>query len=114
MATLPLTPIASPLRVDESGTIRVGPTRVTLDTVISSYSDGNSAEEIVLQYPSLSLVDVYTTVAYYLSHRDEVEDYLRQRRAEAGEIRKEIQQLCDQRGVRERLLAQAEARKSGS
>jgi hypothetical protein len=44
-----------PLEADADGVVRVGGTRVTLDTVVAAFKDGATAEEIVYQYPSLSL-----------------------------------------------------------
>ena len=44
---------AVPLQADEDGVVRVGKTRVTLDTVVAAFSDGATAEEIVQQYPIL-------------------------------------------------------------
>ena len=114
MTTLSITPLAPGLRVDEAGVVRVGPTRVTLDTLIGAYEDGSTAEEIVLQYPSVLLADVHTAIAYYLTHKVEVQAYLRQRQNEAVQIRREVEQLCDQRGIRERLLARQASRNNGS
>ena len=56
-----------PLAVDIQGVLRVGNTRVTLDTVIAAFADGATAEEIVQQYPSLHLADVYSVIGYYTS-----------------------------------------------
>lgn len=61
---------APPLKMDEHGTIRVGDTRVTLDTVIGEYLNGASAEVIAGAYNTLSLADVYASIAYYLRHRE--------------------------------------------
>src|SRR5215470_8610969 len=58
MVLAPTTEII-PLTVDAHGVLRVGNTRVTLDTVIAAFADGATAEEIVQQYPSLHLADVY-------------------------------------------------------
>ena len=44
-----------PLLVDADGVVRVGQTRVTLDTVVTAFLEGATAEEIVEQYPSLQL-----------------------------------------------------------
>lgn len=55
-----------PLNIDMDGVIRVGNTRVTLDTVVAAFKEGATAEEIVWQYPSLSLADVYAVIGYYL------------------------------------------------
>jgi hypothetical protein len=41
-----------PLQALEDGVVRVGGTRVTLDTVVIAFEQGATAEEIVLQYPS--------------------------------------------------------------
>jgi uncharacterized protein (DUF433 family) len=114
MATLPLAPPPLPLRLDEEGAVRIGPTRVTLDTLVASYRDRNSAEEIVEQYPALSLADVHAAIAYYLTHQAEVDAYLQQRQREAADTRREVERFSDQRGIRERLLARQAAKKSGT
>ena len=114
MATLTITPLASPLRIDDAGVVRIGATRVTLDTLVGSYRDGNTAEEIVQQYSSLSLADVRAAIAFYLTHVTEVEAYLLQRQKDAVDIRRQVEQMSDQRGVRERLLARDAARKAGA
>ena len=102
-----------PLRQDERGVIRVGSTRVTLDTVIGAFKDGASAEEIVQQYDVLELGDVYKVIGYYLHHRAEVESYLRQQEAAAGELQTRLESQSEITGIRERLLARQQA-KSGS
>src|SRR5829696_2422778 len=94
----------SPLRIDGDGVVRVGPTRVTLDTVIGAFWDGSTAEEIVQDYPSLDLGDVYATLAYYLRHREEVNHYLELREQQAAKTRREIEARIDLAGLRERLL----------
>ncbi len=99
-----------PLNRLPDGTIRITGTRVPLDTVVGAFIDGSTPEEIVQQYPTLSLENTYWTISFYLRHRDEVDAYLEQRRAEADEIRRENEARFDPTGVRARLLA----RKTGS
>jgi uncharacterized protein (DUF433 family) len=94
-----------PLEVDPDGTVRVGKTRVTLDTVIAAFTEGATAEEIVQQYPSLLLADVYHVIGYYLRHPSEVDAYLQQRRAQADAVRQQNEARFDPHGVRDRLLA---------
>jgi len=65
------------VRTDESGAMRVGRSRVLLDSVVAAFEQGHSPETICQQYPSLSLEDVYGAITYYLAHVDEVNDYLR-------------------------------------
>jgi uncharacterized protein (DUF433 family) len=96
---------AVPLTVDDAGTVRVGPTRVTLDTVIDAFEDGYSAEEIVNKYPSLRLADVYSVIGYYLRHQDDIRAYLHRRDGVATQLREEIEARWPSNGLRERLLA---------
>src|SRR4051794_16129433 len=65
------------VRLDPDGVMRVGTTRVTLDSIIASFEQGHSAESIQQQYPAPSLEEIYGAITYYLAHREEVEDYLR-------------------------------------
>ncbi len=94
-----------PLEMDADGVVRVGGTRVTLDTIVAAFDEGATAEEIVQQYPSLLLADVYAVIGYYLRRRPEVEAYLRQRQQQASEVRSQNESRFDPRGVRNRLLA---------
>ena len=100
-----LAPKAPPLRLDADGILRVGGTRVTLDTVIGAFEEGATAEEIAIQYDSLSLRDVYGAIAYYLENAEEVEAYLRQQQEHASEVRCQFEARSPQAGIRERLLA---------
>jgi uncharacterized protein (DUF433 family) len=97
--------IPVPLHPDEAGALRVGATRVTLDTLIRAYADGCTAEEIVEQFPDVSLADVHAVIAYYLTHSSELDAYLQARQTEASELRMKVEALGDPRGRRERLLA---------
>jgi uncharacterized protein (DUF433 family) len=94
-----------PLVTDDSGVVRVGGTRVSLDSVIFAFKDGSTPEEIVQQYTTLDLTDVYAVITYYLQHQSEVEAYLDERRAQREEIRKEVESHFDSQGIRARLLA---------
>ena len=82
----------------------MGATRVTLDTVVAAFSEGATAEEIVQQYPSLKLSDVYYVLGYYLRHPSEVDAYLQQRKAIANTVRHENERRFDPSGLRDRLL----------
>jgi uncharacterized protein (DUF433 family) len=104
---MPLTIIAetAPLETDLHGVIRVGQTRVTLDTIISVFKQGTTAEEIAHRYPVLHLADIYATIAFYLKHQQEVEQYLKERQKQAQAIRSTNQANFDPQGLRDRLLA---------
>ncbi|MGD2115136.1 MAG: DUF433 domain-containing protein [Acidobacteriota bacterium] len=89
MALLPKTePV--PLREDTDGVIRVGGTRVTLDTVLTAYMRGSTPEQIAQDYSSLQIADIYAAIAYYLRHREEVEEYLDRRRQVSEAAREEF------------------------
>lgn len=103
--TLPLEAEPLPLSTDSDGVVRVGGTRVTLDTIVEAFSEGLTAEEIQQQYPSLGLPAVYAAISYYLHHREAVADYLEERAQQADEVRREVRSRFDQSGIRERLLA---------
>lgn len=96
-----------PLRADETGAIRVGTTRVLLETVIQAFQDGASPESIVHRYSTLSLSDVYNTIGYYLRHQDTVEAYLNQREELAQSVQERLSSIQpDLSLIRQRLLSQ--------
>lgn len=80
---VPLQTDTVPLRVDESGIVRVGESRVSLDELLDEYERGLSPEEMVQAHEALDLHDVYAVLAYYLRHTDEVHEFLNRRREEA-------------------------------
>jgi uncharacterized protein (DUF433 family) len=104
--TLPLEAEPLPLHTDRDGTIRVGQTRVPLETVVHAFNEGASAEEIAYRYSTLELADIYATITYYLRHRNSVDEYLRDQEARAKEVRRKIEAHQPARqGLRERLLS---------
>ena len=89
--------------------MRVGDTRVPLDTIIFAFKQGATPEEIVADYSTLNLPDVYAVIAYYLQNQAEVETYLQQREAQRDEARREMEARFPQAGIRERLLARRQS-----
>ena len=88
------------------GTWRIAGTRVSLNSVIFSFLDGATPEEICQDFPSLSLAQVYSTIAYYLTHRPQVDAYLQEQQQQADRLQQESQTqhakfLAD---LRQRLL----------
>ena len=78
---------------DDHGVLRVGATRVMLDSVVAAFHQGHSAETIAQQYPALTLEEVYGAITYYLANTEQVDQYLQRQdevwqqgreRAEAG------------------------------
>ena len=94
-----------PLSTDDDGVIRVGGTRVTLDTIIAAFIEGATAEEIAQQYPSVRLAENYSVNGYKLRRHDDNESYLKRRRKQADEARQQNEARLNPEGIRERLLA---------
>ncbi|MGV0025796.1 DUF433 domain-containing protein [Phormidesmis priestleyi] len=94
-----------PLVTDEFGVVRISKTRVTLDTVVTAFLEGATAEEIKEQYPSLQLSDIYSVIGYYLRHQAEVDGYFLERERLATEVRQEAERRFNPIGIRDRLLA---------
>lgn len=96
--------ISPPLKRDADGVIRVGGTRVPLDTVATAFNNGSTAEEIAQQFPSLLLADVYTAISYILNNTDEVEAYCQKRQATRASTQSSSESRFEPSGIRERLL----------
>lgn len=100
-----------PIRKDQDGVIRVGRTRVPLETVIYTFNQGATPETIVDRYSALSLIDVYLVIGYYLLHQEEVDEYIRQQEARSEQVRAEVEARHPQVGIRARLLARLEEKR---
>jgi uncharacterized protein (DUF433 family) len=115
MTNLPLQTDPLPIRVDHAsnGALRVGPTRVTLEVLLTAHLQGDTPEQIVQAFPTLDLADVYSVIGHYYRHKAafdahlaEIERLYQERRAHA---------LANgQAGLKERLLARLAARQSGN
>jgi uncharacterized protein (DUF433 family) len=86
-----LQPEPPPMRLDTSGALRVGHSRVLVDLVIRAFQDGATPEAIVQRYPTTTLADIYAVIAYYLRHREDIEAYLDAREQQAQAVRQRIE-----------------------
>lgn len=82
-----------PLTQWEDGSIRVGDTRLLIDMIIYAHKRGLCPEEIYESFPSssYSVADIYSVLAYYLTHQAEIDRYLTAREKESEEIWKTIE-----------------------
>ena len=103
-----------PLAADKYGTVRVGGTRVTLESVVGAFELGATPEQILHKFPSLKLDDVYAVITYYLRHKDEVKAYLAGETTEADALQSKIEAGSPSTGIRERLLARRKAQNTPS
>lgn len=99
-----------PFRWDEAGGIRIGSSRVTLDSILASYHNGSTPEEIAIQFSVLRLEDIYSAIAYYLNHRQEIDSYLEQRDQQAQQLRQQLTQKHNLVDLRQRLLARYQSK----
>jgi len=82
--------------------IRIKGSRIGIETVITEYLDGRMPEEIVLEYPSLSLEQVHATITYFLRNREHIQRYLQRLDAWSNQQRRD-QAAADASPVVERL-----------
>ncbi len=60
----------------------IGDTRVSLDSIVYAFLNGQTAESIAQSFPLLSLEQVYGAIAYYLAYRTRIDTYLHEGRLE--------------------------------
>jgi uncharacterized protein (DUF433 family) len=89
------------------GSWRIAGTRISLDSVVYSFCEGATPEEICQDFPALSLAQVYGVIGYYLQHREKADAYLKTQEQAAEKLRKELRTRHRDflRDLRQRLLA---------
>ena len=100
--------IQKPYVRDENGTLRVGEADISLDSVVIAFQDGFAPEAIQLQYPALTLEEVYGAITYYLANREVVDRYLAQQAERWAELRRTSEQTTSPVVARLRAMRQAE------
>ncbi|APB33164.1 hypothetical protein GlitD10_0848 [Gloeomargarita lithophora Alchichica-D10] len=65
-------------------------TRISLDSVVYSFLNGESPEGIVQNFPLLSLEQVYGVITFYLANQELVDAYLKEDEAEF----RRLQEAC--------------------
>ncbi len=55
---------------------RISGSRVSLDSIVYAYWNGQTAESIAQSFPGLSLEQVHGALAFYLAHHAEIDAYL--------------------------------------
>lgn len=74
------------------GAYRVSGTRVSLDSVVYAFLNGQSPESIVDSFPVLTLEQVYGAIAYYLANQTEIDAYLQQGEADFAALHKQLRE----------------------
>ena len=89
----------------------VAGTRVSLDSIVYAFLDGQTAESIAQSFPALTLEQVYGAIAFYLANRSKIDSYLAQVRVDFEALRQAArkadpmfyQKLADARRQRQTL-----------
>jgi uncharacterized protein (DUF433 family) len=63
--------------------------RVSLDSTVYAFLRGESPESIAESFPAVNLEQIYGGIAYYLAHRDQIDQYLRTEKADFDQLRDE-------------------------
>ena len=66
---------ASPYIDQEDGALRIAGTRVGLSSVVAGIEEGESPEQIVQSFPTLTLAQVCGAIAYYLDNKKLIDEY---------------------------------------
>ena len=90
------------LTQDADGEIRLTGHRVGLYSVVRSYQEGQTAEQVQAEFPSLSLAHVYKVLAFYLENRAEVDAYGKAYREELERQSQTFRHGPDQEELRRR------------
>ena len=84
-------------------TIRVIGSRITLDTLVGFFRQGETLEDLANGFPTLSLEQIKGVIDWYLTHQREADEYLAEGDAEEERQRQWIESQPDYAERRERL-----------
>ena len=73
------------------GVYRVAGARVSLDSIVYAFWNGQTAESIAQSFPTLTLEEVYGVITFYLARREDIDAYLVGRREEFAAARRDAQ-----------------------
>ena len=58
----------------------INKSRVSLDSIVYAFREGNSPERILDSFPVLTLEQIYGAITFYLANTETVDKYLEERR----------------------------------
>ena len=81
------------------GKAAIGDTRVRVNNVVFLHKQGKTAQEVLVEYPDLSLAQVHSALAYYYDHQREIDGELaRDEGADERYERRKTRALAQRRG----------------
>lgn len=69
------------------GSYRIVDSRISLDSVVYQFLIGTPPEEIVENFPLLTIEQVYGAIAFYLGNREVIDSYLKEGETQFEEVR---------------------------
>lgn len=110
MSAEPIAAEPVPLARDGAGRLMVPGTRISLDILVAAFKRGASPEAVQEDYDTVPLADVYAIFAYYLRHRDEVEEYIAEQERQGAEARERVEaEFPLNESLRAKLLARLDS-----
>ena len=85
-------------------------TRISLDSVVYAFLNGESPESIAQNFPLLALEQIYGGIAFYLANRELIDRYLEGEEAEFEQLQ---QSLRDKNPLLHQKLKAAQIQKQG-
>src|SRR5262249_3687752 len=81
---------------ERDGGYYIAGTRISLDSIIHAFQDGESPEGILRSFPMAGpIVKIYGAITFYLENKEKVEDYLRVQEERWDALRRERQKSDD-------------------
>lgn len=75
--------------LDDRGVARIAGTQLrAIDLVEAKYGNGWTPEQLHDQHPELTLGQIYSALAYYSDHQDEMEAQIADRRQELEQLKR--------------------------
>jgi|RifCSP16_2_1023846.scaffolds.fasta_scaffold54146_2 uncharacterized protein (DUF433 family) len=85
------------------GKAALGNTRVRVNNVVFLHKQNKTPQEILVDYPDLSLAQVHSALAYYYDHQDEIDAELaRDEGADERYERRKAEALAERRNTHDR------------
>ena len=89
----------------EAGVLRISDARVSPDSVIIAFNEGSAPKEIVYDYDSLTLSEVYAAINCYLQNQKKADSYLAERDKQNYDLRESVEARFNHTGIRQHLFS---------
>ena len=83
-------PDTVPLRYDDDSNIRVTDSLIKLDILVTCHEMGDTPEDILDGYPSLTLEQINAILGWYFDNRAEADEYIREGREATEKLLQEL------------------------